>query len=128
MQDLTCYEYKIRARNVLCEGEWSEFPNSKFVTGGPPSALGTPETALIPMLRGPWNGEAEEFNNPSIQISWPAPDPNEMVTSYSVFILNMNSIFLENKIYCDGSEPMVIDTRVCRIPMSLFWDGNWELD
>jgi hypothetical protein len=82
----------------------------------------------VPVLRGAWNGEQEAFNLATIQIAWPEPDINEMVTTYSVFILNRDNVFLENKKLCDGSDQVVVDSRVCRIPMSMFWSGNWKLD
>jgi hypothetical protein len=128
LRDLTCYEYRVRSRSAFCASTWSKLPNSRFVASGTPNAIGTPETTVVPILRGAWNGEAETFNAPTIQIQWPEPDINEMVTSYSVFILNRDDVFLENKKLCDGSDQMVVDSRTCRIPMSMFWSGNWKLD
>lgn len=131
VDNASCWEFKVRAVNAICpeaNSPWSKTPNAEFTSGAPPGQLDSPTIDIVQDLRGIGGGEPNSETNWKVKIEWAAPPADDMVKDYSIFILNGEGEFLEDKTICDGSNSVSIQDRSCSMPMSTFWKGEFALD
>lgn len=62
------------------------------------------------------------------QISWVAPDDRgAALTTYKVYVEDVNGNLVEEAVYCSSSEPTLLTNRYCNIPMSVLANAPYSL-
>ena len=65
------------------------------------------------------NAPSTLIYNHFIRIQWTAPYQNSApIIAYKVFIANAEGDFIQDLIYCDGSQEPILSNTYCEIPMS----------
>lgn len=96
----TYYRFKVKARNSLGYGAYSEELNIQAATM--PAAPAQPTVNFI---------------SDNVEISWVAPyNRGDPIQGYKVLIQGSTGDFLEELVYCDGSDATVISNTACTIP------------
>lgn len=99
------YRYRVRARNIYGDGEFSE-----VTVVIPDDAPGKAETALVFLA---------DAAATSVQITWPEVNAHSaVIRKYDVYFLKANGDFALETTACDGSLQTIVDARACTVPMS----------
>jgi len=107
------YSFKIQAVNV-----WGSSPMSTVVqilAAYKPGQM-TPIVTSIDPTTG------------DIIFTWAYPDDRgDPITSYTIEFQEINGTYSQDTTYCNGSDPSIVSSRTCKVPMSVFTSSPYSL-
>lgn len=114
--------YRVRAKNIFCWGEWST-PDVKVQTGARPKTPLAPKTTIVKKIT-PGNPACKDFvTDYEVKIYWEMPNQADLdeVKYFEIRVgTGDQSVYTATK-DCDGRQEAVINSRSCRVSMSMFW-------
>jgi hypothetical protein len=107
----TTYHFRVRAKN-----KWGYGPYSPVVAI---QASTNPQVVPMPLTTN---------IGAKVRISWPKPEINgDEIDEYQVLIKQKDGTFAEQEVYCDGSQPAIITSRQCEIPLTVLRAAPFSL-